>query len=98
MVRRWLVLVLALFLIIPAFAAEEMSLKVEKADTIRSFLEQHVSERVTVKISSGEDITGKVESVGDHVVHLSQLSGKEFYDAVVNLDEIAAVIVRARSA
>jgi len=96
MVRRWLILVTALFLIVPAFAVEDSALKVEKADTIRTVLERHVSETITVKTDSGEEITGKVESVGDHVVHLSGLSGKEYYDAVVSLDEIAAVIIRTR--
>ena len=41
-------------------------------------------------------IGGKVEKVGDKLVHLSQLSGAEFYDAAVDLGAISAVIVRVK--
>jgi len=35
--------------------------------------------------------------VGDKVVHLTSLTGREFFDAVVSLDQIAAVVIRVRS-
>jgi len=31
------------------------------------------------------------------LVHLSQLTGAEFFEAVVDLDSISAVVVRAKS-
>jgi len=34
--------------------------------------------------------------VGSHVAHLTELGGREFFDAVVSLDQVQAVIVRAR--
>ena len=40
---------------------------------------------------------GKVENVGTHAVQLSELSGMEFFDATVKLDEVAAVIVKVRT-
>lgn len=96
MVRRLMVLVIAVALVVPAFGADETPLQVGKADTIRTVLASHAGERVTLKLESGDEMTGKVGTVGDHVVHLSELSGKEFYDAVVDLDQVAAVILRVR--
>lgn len=98
MVRRSLTFVIGLILLAPVLAAEEPALQVSQVDTVRAVLAKHTGERVTVKLDSGEELSGKVQSVGDHVAHLSELSGKEFYDAVIDLDEIAAVIIRVRGA
>ena len=48
-------------------------------------------------MKSGEKIGGKVEKVGDKLVHLSQLSGTEFFDAAVDTSDVAAVIVRTKT-
>lgn len=50
--------------------------------------------RVKVKLLSGQDLDGKVTKVGTQAVTLSELSGMEFFDATVRLDQVAAVIVR----
>jgi hypothetical protein len=34
--------------------------------------------------------------VGNFLVHISKLSGKEFYDAVVSIDKISAVRMKMR--
>ncbi|MBI4000751.1 MAG: hypothetical protein HY348_03095 [Nitrospira defluvii] len=49
-----------------------------------------------MKLRSGQDLDGKVLKVGSNGVHLAELTGLEFYDAVIRLDAIEAVIVRAR--
>ena len=77
-------------------AADEAKLSVGKSDTVRTVLSQQVGKKVTIKLDSGEELGGTVRSVGDKVVHLGELTGKEFYDAVVDLDEVAAVIVRVK--
>ena len=43
-----------------------------------------------------QKLGGRVAAVGARAVHLSELAGREFFDAVVLLDEIAAVEARAR--
>ena len=40
---------------------------------------------------------GKLEKVTDKLIHLSQLTDADFYDAAVEIDSIAAVVVRVRS-
>jgi len=65
-------------------------------ETIRTVLSQRLAKPVTLQLDSGEELTGLVRSVGDRVVQLEKLAGREFYDAYVDLEEVAAVIVRAR--
>ena len=50
--------------------------------------------RVKVKLLSGQDLDGKVAKVGTQALVLTELSGMEFFDATVRLDQVAAVIVR----
>ena len=60
-------------------------------------LERQVGKSVELRMKSGEKVAGKLEKVGDKLVHLSQLAGAEFYDAAVEIDSISAVVVRAKS-
>jgi hypothetical protein len=48
-------------------------------------------------MKSGEKIGGKVEKVAEKLVHLSQLSGAEFFDAAIDTADVSAVIVRTKS-
>jgi hypothetical protein len=88
-----LMLVLAL---ITAAVAQEAKMSIVNNDTIRTVLEKQVGKQVTLKLDSGEELGGIVRTVGDHVVHVEKISGKEFFDAIVDLDEVAAVILRVR--
>jgi hypothetical protein len=51
---------------------------------------------VKVKLNSGQDIEGIVGHVGAQAATLTQLTGQEFFDATIRLDQIAAVIMRVR--
>ena len=77
-------------------AAQDSKLDVKAGDSMKSLLERHASKRVTVVLTTGTELSGVVTIVGDQVVHLSELSGREFFDAVVGLDRINAVLVRVR--
>lgn len=82
---------------IPTVSAEEAVLDLNSPDAIKHALEQQVGKRVKVKLESGQDLEGKVAKVGSHAIQLSELSGMEFFDATVKLEEIVAVIVRVRT-
>ena len=56
-----------------------------------------MGKRVSVVLTTGPELAGVVTSVGDKVVHLSELTGREFFDAVVNLDQVGAVVIRTRA-
>jgi hypothetical protein len=64
--------------------------------TIEKILTAQQGKVVTLKIAGSEELTGKVKIATPEVVHLSELSGKEFFDAAVSTKSITAVIVRTR--
>jgi phage-related minor tail protein len=76
--------------------AQDAKLAIQGGDTVKSVLERHVGQRVAVVLTTGPEIAGVVTTVGDKLVHLSQLTGREFSDAVVALDQISAVVIRVR--
>lgn len=71
-------------------------LTVGKGDSVAVVLGAQQGKRVTVTLGSGEELTGKVVMVGDSVLHLGELAGKEFFDAVIPLSGIKAVVIRVR--
>lgn len=82
---------------VPPTLAEEPSVDLNSPDAVRQTLEQQQGKRVKVKLVSGQDLDGKVAKVGTQALVLTELSGMEFFDATVRLDQVAAVILRARS-
>ena len=77
-------------------AAQDTKLEVKSTDTVRTLLERQIGKRISVVLTTGPELAGVVVSVGDKVVHLSELTGREFFDAVVNLEQVGAVIIRVR--
>jgi hypothetical protein len=77
----------------PAIAAD---LTVSASDTVESVLAAQKGKKVTVRTRSGQEMTGAVKTVTSKVVQLSALAGKEFFDAVVPLDAVEAVLVRTK--
>ena len=82
---------------LPAAYAEDVKLDVKSPDTVRSVLERLVGKRVSLILTTGPELAGVVTVVGDKVVLLTDLTNREFFDGVVNIDQIGAVIVRTRS-
>ena len=80
----------------PAVAVDEAMVDIDSPNVMKSLLEQHVGKRVKVKLGSGQDVEGKVAKVGAHAVQLTELVGMELFDATIRLNDVAAVIVRAR--
>ena len=52
--------------------------------------------RVTVHLRNGETLEADVGGVADHHVVLSGLANRDFYDAVIRIEHISAIEVRAR--
>ena len=51
---------------------------------------------VELVLSNGKSYRGKLGSVGNETVLLTQIAGKEFYDVLIVLGEVAAVELRVR--
>ena len=66
------------------------------ADSLERFLSAQQGKKITIRLGSGEDLSGTVKAVNGSLVQLSELSGKEFYDAVIAIPHITAVIVRTK--
>ena len=47
---------------------------------MRTVLEKHVGQPVDLRLKSGEKMAGTLEKVTDQLVHLSQLSGAEYFE------------------
>jgi hypothetical protein len=76
-------------------SAQEAQANLNTADAMRLTLNEHVGKRVRLKLASGQDLEGQVARVGTHGVALTALTGQEFFNATVSLEQVAAVIVRA---
>jgi hypothetical protein len=68
----------------------------QTSDTLLGILQKNVGQVVELRMKSGEKIGGKLEKVGDKLVHLSQLTGAEFFDAAVDATDVSAVVVRTK--
>lgn len=91
-----LVVVILLVFVCSDLSAQS-KIELQPSDTIISILQRNTGQTVELRMKSGEKIGGKVEKVGDKLVHLSQLTGAEFFDAAVDTADVAAVIVRTKS-
>jgi small nuclear ribonucleoprotein (snRNP)-like protein len=94
--------VMALLLTIVSFALPNESMAKKKtvaiagmsynvnsslADNIKSL----VGKKVSVITISGKTFTGFVKEVGPHLIHLEKLENKEFFDALIRTENIAAI-------
>lgn len=77
-------------------AAEEGGLGVADGTSVRDVLAKQVGKSVTLRLQGGEELSGKVQTVGKELVVLSPVTGRDFFDAAVRVDSVAAVLVRVR--
>ncbi len=87
-------LILAMVSVGTAAAAEEARPLPPFGESAKIMLDASIGRVVTLQLISGQEISGTVTRVGDHVVQLSRVSGRDFYDAVVLLDRVSAVLFR----
>ena len=77
--------------------AQEMKFELNKGFGMKEILASYEGKRVAIRLDGGEELEGVVTRVGDQLVHFSKLSKRDFYDAVIRIDKINAMIFRARS-
>lgn len=81
-----------------ATAGQERKMVFEEQDTMSAVLKRLEGKTVRLRLAGGADeVVGKLQKVGKELVHLSDLSGREFFDAVVRIDQVAGVSVQVRS-
>lgn len=62
-------------------------------DNLKSFL----GKKISVTLDSGKTFTGFVKAVGNHLLHLEKLNAKEFYDALLRIEDISAIETKFRN-
>ena len=99
--RQALLSVLILMLLpvtagVPTAFAQEAAFTLKMSAEMKDILTENTGKRVALRLASGEEIEGTVTMVGKSLVHISRLTGKEFYDSVVSIDGISAVRIKVR--
>lgn len=91
--RRFLIAVLGAVTVLHVSA---QGLSVSATDTTQTVIAAHKGKRITVRLTSGQELTGVVREATDKVLVLGELAGREYFDAVVAADRVEAVIVRVK--
>jgi len=78
-----------------SFAQDKATL--QSNATVASLLQGSAGKSVELHLRSGEKMGGKIAQVTDNIVHLSNLTGAEYFDAFVDMKDISAVVVRVAS-
>jgi hypothetical protein len=87
-----LVTVIAAVTCCSVFAQEKAALQPNA--TVVGLLQGNAGKLVELHLRSGEKMGGKVAQVSDNIVHLSNLTGAEYFDAFVDAKDISAVVIR----
>ncbi len=78
-------------------ATPDKAVRFEEQDNVASVLRRLEGRAVKIRLAgSGDEIAGKVQKVGKDLVHLSEIGGREFYDALIRIDQVSAVVVQVR--
>ncbi len=73
-----------------------MQVSVESEMGMFHIIDQTVGQKIRVSLRSGNSYEGVVQMLGERVLHLSRLEGAEFFDAVIELDDISSIVYRSR--
>ncbi len=80
-----------------AGTGQEKKMVLEEQDSMAAVLKRLEGKPVRLRLAgSNEEVIGKLQKVGKELAHLSDLSGREFFDAIVRIDQVAAVAVQVR--
>jgi len=90
------VFVMVLCVVSQGIAAAQEKPSFNPSLSMKDNLASNVGKRVSLVSCTGESLEGTIEKVGDHFVLISKLSGKDYFDAVVRIDDLKAVVFRAR--
>jgi len=94
-VTRIVGLFLGLGLLVAAQAAAQGDGGIPAGD-MNDVLRARIGKPVTLVLRSGKEYGGTVGEVRGQSVVLKSLSGKEFYDALIRLDDVSAIEIRNR--
>jgi hypothetical protein len=96
-----LILCIALLSLSPTVNAKSKVVPIEGVSynveaTMADNLQSLLNKKVSVTLDSGKIITGFIKFVGNHMIHLEKLDGKEYFDALILIEDISAIDTKFR--
>lgn len=70
--------------------------KFDTSASLADNLKFYVGKDIYVHLRSGKTIQGYVKSVGNGLLHLERLAGRDFYDALIRMEDISAIEAKFR--
>jgi len=64
--------------------------------SLQDNLKSLIGKKVHVTLNSGKTIAGFIKEVGDHLLHLERLDGKDYFDALIRIEDISAIDTKFR--
>jgi hypothetical protein len=77
---------------VTALEGVKFDTSVSMADNLKTY----VGKDVIMHLRSGKTVQGYVKSVGNGLVHMEKIAGREFYDALIRIDEVNVIEVKFR--
>lgn len=76
--------------------SEENVFQFGKDKSLQTNLLQFKGKTIEIQLKTGGQLTGKLSEIGTQSILLKELRGKEYYDALIVIDDITAIIFKAR--
>ncbi|MFC1885007.1 DUF6897 domain-containing protein [Thermodesulfobacteriota bacterium] len=70
--------------------------KFDTSFSLADNLKMYMGKNIIVHLKSGKSFQGLVKAIGNNMLHLEKLTGKDFYDALIRIDEISAIEAKFR--
>ena len=95
------ILFATIFVISPTAAQARSAVAVEGASfnvsgSVNDNLKMYARKDVVIHLRSGKTFQGYVKSIGNHFIHLEKLADKDFYDALIRVEDISAIEAKFR--
>jgi hypothetical protein len=68
----------------------------DTAGSLADNLKAYAGKDIIVHLRSGKTIQGYVKSIGNGLLHVEKLSGRDFYDALIRIEDISAIEAKFR--
>lgn len=92
----------AAFLVFPAAVEAKAKVVVIEGmsyntnSSLKDNLRSLIGKKVYVTLDSGKTLAGFVKEVGNYLIQLEKLDGKDFFDALIRIENIGAIEARFR--
>ena len=64
--------------------------------SLKDNLQSLIGKRVYITLESGKAFAGTIKAVGEHLVHVEKIMGKDFFDALILIEDISAIDAKFR--